>query len=142
MQRMHQSYKCMKAQQKKVSGCASNSLAHEDLGNFEEPIIGIQKPSSIMKNSNYYMKVRTQQTLYHEDHGATLKHKCGKRIVALSLLFIYFILFWAFFFWPFLLGLLSFFWPLFLFFIFHPESHPDLCGNHSLHHPFLTGTML
>ena len=26
----------MKAQQKKLSGCASNSLAHEDLGNFEE----------------------------------------------------------------------------------------------------------
>ena len=31
--------------------------------------------------------------LYHEDHGATLKHKCGKRIVALpllSFLFFYF----------------------------------------------------
>ena len=26
----------MKAQQKKQSGCASNLLAHEDLGNFEE----------------------------------------------------------------------------------------------------------
>ena len=26
----------MKAQQKKLSGCASNSLAHEDPGNFEE----------------------------------------------------------------------------------------------------------
>ena len=26
----------MKAQQKKLSGCASNSLAHEDLGQFEE----------------------------------------------------------------------------------------------------------
>ena len=32
------------------------------------------------------MKVISQETLYHEDHGATLKHKCGKRIVALSLL--------------------------------------------------------
>ena len=32
------------------------------------------------------MKVTKQETLYHEDHGATLKHKCGKRIVALSLL--------------------------------------------------------
>ena len=41
------------------------------------------------------MKVTKQETLYHEDHGATLKHKCGKRIVALSLL-LYF--FWAFFF--------------------------------------------
>ena len=28
----------MKAQQKKLSGCASNSLAHEDLGHFEEII--------------------------------------------------------------------------------------------------------
>ena len=26
----------MKAQQKKLSGCASNLLAHEDLGQFEE----------------------------------------------------------------------------------------------------------
>ena len=26
----------MKAQQKKLSGCASNSLAHEDLGHFKE----------------------------------------------------------------------------------------------------------
>ena len=26
----------MKAQQKKLSGCASNSLADEDLGHFEE----------------------------------------------------------------------------------------------------------
>ena len=32
------------------------------------------------------MKVTTLETLYHEDHGATFKHKCGKRIVALSLL--------------------------------------------------------
>ena len=36
MQRMHKSYKYMNAQQKKLSGCASNSLAHEDLGHFEE----------------------------------------------------------------------------------------------------------
>ena len=35
------------------------------------------------------MKVTIQETLYHEDHGATLKHKCGKRIVALPPLFIY-----------------------------------------------------
>ena len=26
----------MKSQQNKLSGCASNLLAHEDLGNFEE----------------------------------------------------------------------------------------------------------
>ena len=78
MQRMHQSYKCMKAQQKKLSGCASNLLAHEDLGHLRKPIVGIYKPSSIMKNSHQYMKVTKQETLYHKDHGATLKHKCGK----------------------------------------------------------------
>ena len=71
------------------------------------------------------MKVTKLETLYHKDHGATLKHKCGKRIVALSLLS------FLSFFGPFLS---LFFWPLF----FSPESHPDLWGNHSLHHPFLT----
>ena len=67
--------------------------------------------------------------LYYEDHGATLKHNCGKRIVTLSLLSFSLIFY---FIWAFL-------WPIFfLFFIFRPESHPDLWGNHSLHHPFLT----
>ena len=110
----------------KLSGCASNLLAHEDLGNLRKPIVGIYKPSSIMKNSHQYMKMITQETLYHEDHGATLKHKCGKRIVALSL--ISFLSFFS-------LGLLSFYG---LFCLFSPESHPGLWGNHSLHHPFLT----
>ena len=41
-----------------------------------------------------------QETLYHKDHGATLKHKCGKRIVALPL-FIYFLFGLSFFIWPF-----------------------------------------
>ena len=36
-----------------------------------------------------------QETLYYKDHGATLKHKCGKRIVALPLFILFF---WAFFF--------------------------------------------
>ena len=31
------------------------------------------------------MKWTKQETLYHKDHGATLKHKCEKKIVALSL---------------------------------------------------------
>ena len=85
------------------------------------------------------MKVTTYETLYHEGHGATLKHKCGKRIVALSLLSfsLIFLFWWASLASLFLFGLL---WPLL--FIFRPESHPDLWGNHSLHHPFLTGTML
>ena len=34
---------------KKLSGCASNLLAHEDLGHLRRPIVGIYKPSSIMK---------------------------------------------------------------------------------------------
>ena len=72
------------------------------------------------------MKVTKQETLYRKDHGATLKHKCGKRIVTLSLLSFSLV----FLFGPFL----SFLWPLF----FSLESHPDLWGNHSLHHPFLT----
>ena len=58
-----------------------------------------------------------------------LKHKCGKRIVTLSLLSFSLIIF---LFGPFLP---SFLWPLFS---FSPESHPYLWGNHSLHHPFLT----
>ena len=34
-----------------------------------------------------------QETLYHKDHGATLKHKCGKRIVALPLFILLFLAF-------------------------------------------------
>ena len=83
MQWMHQSYKYMKAQQKKLSGCASNLLAHEDLGHLRKPIVGIYKPSSITKNSHQYMKVTKQETIYHKNHGATLKHKYEKKIVAL-----------------------------------------------------------
>ena len=49
------------------------------------------------------MKVTKQETLYHEDHGATLKHKCGKRIVALSLFISFLFLGLSFF------GLSSFF---------------------------------
>ena len=37
-------------QQKKTSECASNSLAHEDLGDLRKAIVGIYKPSSIMKD--------------------------------------------------------------------------------------------
>ena len=74
------------------------------------------------------MKVITQETLY-EEHGATLKHKCGKRIVTLPLLSFLSFFIWAFFPSPFFFLLASF---------FHSEFHPDLWGNHSLHHPFLT----
>ena len=52
------------------------------------------------------MKMTKQETLYHEDHGATLKHKSSKRIDTLSLLSFSLIF----------LGLL--FFMAFLFFIF------------------------
>ena len=75
------------------------------------------------------MKVITWETLYYEDHGATLKHKCGKRIVTLSLLS-FSLIFWAFsffmaflFFWAF-----SFLWP----FSFFP--HLGQCSNNDDHH--------
>ena len=57
------------------------------------------------------MKVTKQETLYHEDHGATLKHKCGKRIVTLSLLsFSLFFLGLLFLIWPFSLSFLFLTW--------------------------------
>ena len=81
------------------------------------------------------MKVTTQETLYHEDHGATLKHKCGKRIVALPLLsfslILYFLFFWAFslfyglFFSLFLFGLFG----LFYLFIFSSGVSSQLVGE-------------
>ena len=49
------------------------------------------------------MKVTKQETLYHEDYGATLKHKCGKKDSSIAP-FISF--FWAFFF----LAFLFFYW--------------------------------
>ena len=140
MQQMHQSYKCMKAQQKKLVGVHPNRLLMKTQGILRKPIIGIYKPSPIMKDSHQYMKVTTQETLYHEDHGATLKHKCGKRIVALS-----FSLFLSFFY----LGLFSFFMASF--FIQSgvssrlvgesqsPSSFPHLgqCSNNEDHHTFI-----
>ena len=53
------------------------------------------------------MKMTKQETLYHEDYGATLKHKCGKRIVTLSLLS-FSLIFWAF---SFFMAFLSLFIP-------------------------------
>ena len=44
------------------------------------------------------MKVTKQETLYHEDHGATLKHMCGKKD---SSIVPFHLFFWAFLFWPF-----------------------------------------
>ena len=76
----------MKAQQKKLSGCASNSLSNEDLGHFEEAHHwNIQANFYNEKFPLVYETESIGDSLY-EEHGATLKHKCGKRIVTLSLL--------------------------------------------------------
>ena len=50
------------------------------------------------------MKVSKQEALYHKDHGATLKHKCGKKDSRIAP-FLFSFLFGPFYFWPF-----SFFW--------------------------------
>src|SRR3954466_11776484 len=78
------------------------------------------------------MKVTKWETLYHEDHCSILKHKCGKRIVTLSLLSFSL----NFFVWASLASL--FYLGFFGLSLFCPESHPDLWGNHSLHHPYFT----
>ena len=87
------------------------------------------------------MKVTTYETLYHEDHGATLKHKCGKKIVALSLLSFSLI----FFLWPFFFS----FWPFSFFckvrsliptcggiIVFIILSSLGQCSNNEDHHTF------
>jgi hypothetical protein len=57
------------------------------------------------------MKVKKYETLYHEDHGATLKHKCGKRIVTLSLVS-FSLIFFFFFFSSFPFSFCGLLWPL------------------------------
>ena len=79
------------------------------------------------------MKVTTYETLYHEDHGATLKHKCGKRDSSIvpSLFFSHFIflflLFFIFFLWPSFFGLSPFF--LFFFSFCKVRSLMSTCGG-------------
>ena len=117
MQRMHQSYKCMKSQQNKLSGCASNLLAHEDLGQFQEAHHwNIQAKFYNEKFPLVYESDNKGETLYHEDHGATLKHRCEKRMVTLSL-----VSFTLIFFGP----------SLFLF------PHMGQCSNNEDHHTFI-----
>ena len=71
------------------------------------------------------MKVTKQETLYHEDHGATLKHKCGKRDSSIvpSLFFSHFIFYFFFLFFIF-----SFFSLAFLFF------YKGQCSNNDDHY--------
>ena len=76
----------MKAQQKKLSGCASNLLAHEDLGHFEEAHCWNTQAKFYNKNSHLYMKVTTltklsldtspmYQSLHHHRHHAVMLTK-------------------------------------------------------------------
>ena len=52
-----------------------------------------------------------QETLYHKDHGATLKHKCGKKDSSIGPFISFFI--WPFFIWD--NALLMMIIPLYLF---------------------------
>ena len=86
---------------KETSGCASNLLAHEDLGQFEEAHHwNIQAK---FYNENFplvYENDNSRDSLY-EEHGATLKHKCGKKDSSIAPFFGPFFLFGLS---PFLLG--------------------------------------
>ena len=110
----------MKAQQKKLSGCASNLLAHEDLGHFEEAHHWNIQAKFYNENFPLVYESESIGDSLYEDHGATLKHKCGKRIVTLSLLSF----FSHFFFLFFCLG----FFGLFYFFI-KSEVSSQLVGE-------------
>ena len=111
---------------RKLSGCASNLLAHEDLGHFEEAhhwniqakFYNEKSPTSINKTiyETHYMKnmVLLWSTniwdSLHEEQGATLKHKCGKRIVTLPLLSFSLIFLLYFFWWASLASFFLFFY--------------------------------
>ena len=74
----------MYAQKKKTSGCASNSLAHKDLGHFEEAHhLNIQAKLYNEKFPLAYESDIIRDSL-HEEQGATLKHKCGKRDISIA----------------------------------------------------------
>ena len=73
------------------------------------------------------MKVTKQETLYHEDHGATLKHKCGKKDSSIvpSLFFSHFF------------GPSLFFYLAFLSFFIYLLPHMGQCSNNDDHHTLI-----
>ena len=93
----------------------------EDLGHFEEAHHwNIQAKFYNEKFPLVHESDIIGDSLY-EEHGATLKHKCGKRIVTLSLLsFSLFFFIWAF---------SLFLWPLFFLFLFFVRSLIPTCGG-------------
>ena len=65
-------------------------LAHEDLGNFEEAHCwNIQAKFYNEKFPLVHESDKTR-TLYHKDHGATLKHKCGKKDSSITPFYFFF----------------------------------------------------
>ena len=76
------------------------------------------------------MKVTTYETLYHEDHSAILKHKCGKRDSSIvpSLFFSHFFIFFYFF------GTSPFFMAFLLLLLFLFIPHLGQCSNNDDHH--------
>ena len=125
----------MKAQQKKLSGCASNLLAHEDLGNFEEA-----------HHWNMWSKFYNEKVplVYESDKiGDPLSWRSGCYFeaqvwkkdsnISPSHFFSHFFV-WAL--WPlFLFGLL---WPLFII-SKSPSFFPHMgqCSNNDDHHTFI-----
>ena len=108
----------MKAQQKKLSGCASNLLAHEDLGHLRRPIVGIYKPSSIMKIPTSIWKWQNKRLSIMKIMVLLWSTSVAKdSSIIPSLLFSHFFGL-LFFYWPFsFLGLLFFLFGLSLFFL-------------------------
>ena len=88
----------MKAQQKKLSGCASNLLAPEDLGHLRKPIVGIYKPSSIIKIPTSIWKWQNKRLSIIKIMVLLWSTSVEKRIVALPLFYLFF---GPFFIWPF-----------------------------------------
>ena len=119
MQQMHQSYKCMKAQTETKWVCIQLACSWRPRA-FEEAHRWNIQAKFYNENSHQYMKVITQETLYMKDHGATLKHKCGKRIVTLPRLS-FSLIFFIFTFFIFLVGFFGLFFlgffGLFYFFV-------------------------
>ena len=117
---------------KETTGCASKLLAHEDLGHLRKPIVGIYKPSSIMKIPtsiwkwlNMRLSIMKNMVLLWSTSVEKDSSNCP---------FFFFLLFLGlyFFLWPFLI---FFFWRGFLYLAF---PHMGQCSNNDDHHTFIT----
>ena len=105
---------------KETSGCASNLLAHEDLGHLRKPIVGIYKPSSIMKNSTSIWKWQHMRLAIWRT-WCYFEAQVWKKIVAI----VPFLLFFFF------LGPFFFLWP------FLPFFSLGQCSNNDDHHTYI-----